>query len=162
MTSRWKLDEKHIGLKLKKVGMKLQQASKQIIILNLIMILKIKRSLSFLLIVWIILPLSFGSILVLSGMTTNTMAPDWNMNMLCWSTMWVHVYILIIFLLTESLTSFIRSWLCSLIVFGLGGHFLLENTMICKYFWEWRRRNNQKLSGIVVLYTGSSRLGKRL
>ena len=35
MTSRWKLDEKHIGLKLKKVGMKLQQASKQIIVLNL-------------------------------------------------------------------------------------------------------------------------------
>ena len=35
MTSRWKLDEKHIGLKLKKVGMKMQQASKQIIVLNL-------------------------------------------------------------------------------------------------------------------------------
>ena len=35
MTSRWKLDEKHIGRKVKKVGKKMQLASKQIIILNL-------------------------------------------------------------------------------------------------------------------------------
>ena len=34
MTSRWGLDEKHIGKKVKKVGKKLQQASKQTILLN--------------------------------------------------------------------------------------------------------------------------------
>lgn len=35
MTSRWKLDEKHIGRKIKSVGKKMQQVSKQIIVLNL-------------------------------------------------------------------------------------------------------------------------------
>ncbi len=34
MTSRWQLDEKHIGQKLKKIGKKMQLASKQIIVLN--------------------------------------------------------------------------------------------------------------------------------
>ena len=35
MTSRWRLDEKHIGQKVKNVGKKMQQVSKQIIVLNL-------------------------------------------------------------------------------------------------------------------------------
>jgi hypothetical protein len=35
MTSRWALDEKHIGQKVKKVGEKMQLASKKIIVLNL-------------------------------------------------------------------------------------------------------------------------------
>ncbi len=35
MTSRWALDEKHIGQKVKKVGEKMQLTSKKIIVLNL-------------------------------------------------------------------------------------------------------------------------------